>query len=464
MNNSPFVCFINRLINTKNYVHGTLTFLLLVLVCNPLWADTETKKLIYQLNIRDEITPGMARKVNAAILFAQQKKADVLLINMNTYGGLLDAADSIRTKILNCKIPTVVFIDRNAASAGALIAIACNKIYMREGGSIGAATVVNEKAEAMPDKYQSYMRSMMRSTAEARNRDPRIAEAMVDPRIYIEGVNDSGKVLTMTSIEAVKNNYCDGIAASIQEVLKQENIKNFTIEVYQPSWVENLIGFLINPAVSGVLILVMLGGLYFEMQHPGIGFPLIAALLAAVLYFAPLYLEGLADNWEIIIAFVGILLIVAELFIIPGFGIAGIAGIIFLVTGLTMSMLNNDGLNFSGVSSQRIFASLAIVTAAMVGALTLFIVAGKSLANTPAFNKLVLKTTMKSDNGYVSMEEEKLTLVGRNGKSVTVLRPSGKIEIDGKVYFASAESGFIDADTEVTIVSQQLNNLMVRRI
>ncbi len=459
-----FYSVINSIINNmRSYAIGIL-FCVLGLFFNSFHSYGQSKKLIYQLNIRDEITPGMARKVSSALAIARQRKADILLINMNTYGGLLDAADSIRTSLLNCDIPTVVYIDHNAASAGALIAIACKRIYMREGGSIGAATVVNESAEALPDKYQSYMRSMMRSTAEANGRDPRIAEAMVDPRIYIAGINDSGKVLTMTSSEALKNKYCDGIASSIAQVLEKENIGSYSIDIYQPTWIENLIGFLINPAVSGVLILVMLGGLYFEMQHPGIGFPLLAALLAAALYFAPLYLEGLAENWEILITVAGFILILMEIFVIPGFGIIGISGIVLLVVGLTTSMLNNDGLNFYGISTDRIFASLAIVMSAMVGALILFIVTGKSLANTPAFKKMVLKTTMQSGEGYSSMEQGQMSLVGMTGKSVTVLRPSGKIEIEGKVYYASAESGFIDVDQEVIVTNQQMNNLMVKKM
>lgn len=464
MINFSTTSFINRIINRLMFKSSTITLFLLIFVCKLVIADTEAKKLVYQLNIRDEITPGMARKVNKAISLAEEKHADIILIHMNTYGGLLDAADSIRTKILNCKIPSIVFIDHNAASAGALIAIACNKIYMREGGSIGAATVVDQTAKALPDKYQSYMRSMMRSTAEARKRDPRIAEAMVDPRIYIAGVNDSGKVLTLTSSEALKNNYCNGIAESITQVLQKENLKNYSLEVYQPTWVENLIGFLINPAVSGVLILVMLGGLYFEMQHPGIGFPLIAAILAGILYFAPLYLEGLAENWEVLLTVAGLLLILTEIFVIPGFGVAGISGIILMVTGLTVSMLNNDGFNFSGVTTQKIFASMAIVMGAMVGALIMFIATGKSLAKTPAFRKMVLQTTMDSGSGYVSMEHGQSSLVGMKGKTLTVLRPSGKIIIGGKVYFASAESGFITIDEEVIVVSQQMSNLMVRKI
>jgi membrane-bound serine protease (ClpP class) len=188
------------------------------------------KKLVYKLNIKQEITPGMWRQTKQAFEAADTLGADIILIHMNTYGGTVIDADSIRTKILQSNIPVYVFIDNNAASAGALISIACDSIYMRPGGSIGAATVVNQTGQAMPDKYQSYMRSTMRTTAEAKGKVPvvegndttyngggipRIAEAMVDPSIYIEGVIDTGKVLTFTSGEAVQYGFCDGLAENI---------------------------------------------------------------------------------------------------------------------------------------------------------------------------------------------------------------------------------------------------------
>ena len=185
-----------------------ITFLLIFTVFTPSFFTLASgQTTVFQFDIKDEISPGVARHVQKALLTAREQQADLILIRMNTYGGLLDAADSIRTALLNTKKPVIVFIDNNAASAGALIAIACNKIYMRKGSSIGAATVVTQNAEALPDKYQSYMRSMMRSTAEARGRDPRIAEAMVDARIAIPGVNDSGKVLTLTSTKTLRLGY-----------------------------------------------------------------------------------------------------------------------------------------------------------------------------------------------------------------------------------------------------------------
>jgi len=422
----------------------------------------KSQKIVYQFDIKDEISPGMARQVSKALSEAETQNADLVLIRMNTYGGLVDAADSIRTSILNSRIPVIVFIDNNAASAGALISIACEKIYMRKGASIGAATVVTQNAEALPDKYQSYMRSMMRSTAEARGRDPRIAEAMVDPRLAIEGVIDSGKVLTLTGSEAMKLNYCNGIAENEFEVLKLENIEDYKIIVFTPSLLDRLIGWLMHPAISGVLILLMLGGLYFELQQPGIGFPLVIAVLAAVMYFAPLYLDGLAANWEILVSFIGILLIAAEIFIIPGFGIAGISGLALLLFGLTSSLLRNDGFDFSGVSTYAFSSSIATVLLGMAGALVLFLFSSKILLASPMFKKMVLSTELSSGKGYSSAIL--LPAIGSRGITVTLLRPSGKIKIDEQVYTASCESGFLEMDVEVEVVAILGGNLVVKAI
>jgi membrane-bound serine protease (ClpP class) len=419
---------------------------------------------IYQVDIRDEISNGMARQFTRAINEAMAQKADLVIIHMNTYGGLLDAADSIRTRLLNLSIPSIVFIDNNAASAGALISIACNRIYMRNGANIGAATVVDMNGQVVPDKYQSYMRSMMRSTAQARGRDPQIAEAMVDPRTYIAGVNDSGKVLTMTSAEAVKNKYCDGIAENIAEVLKLEKVNKYTITEFKPTLTDRLITFLISPAISGILILLMLGGIYYELQAPGIGFPLIVAVAAAVLYFAPLYLEGLAENWEVLVAIAGFILIALEIFVIPGFGVAGISGIVLVIFGLTVSMLGNTGLDFSGLSAQQITTSLAVVLLSMVGVTLLFIFTGKALTASPIFKRMVLQTSMQSGDGYISSENNLSLLLGKSGIALNMLRPSGKVEIEGSIYNAQANSGFIDAGKKIVVVKTEMSGLFVKEL
>lgn len=455
---SLFNTIINTLCCSALRLSGVLLFLILLTSIQNASAD---KSIVYQIDIREEIAPGTARKVSVGLKKAESAKADYLLIHLNTYGGLLDAADSIRTALLNSRIPVIVFIDNNAASAGALISIACNKIYMRKGGSIGAATVVNQNTEALPDKYQSYMRSMMRSTAEARGRDARIAEAMVDARISIPGVNDSGKVLTLTGSEAMALNYCNGLAESIPEVLKLAGVSDYEIIRFEPGWTDILIGWLIHPAVSGVLILLILGGLYYELQQPGIGFPLVISVAAAILYFAPLYLEGLAENWEILLSIAGIALIAVELFVIPGFGVTGISGLILLVSGLTLSLLRNDGLDFSGISGMAIASSIATVLAGTASSLLLFLFASKVITQSPLTRKMVLSTSLAS--GKEATESmQVMPAIGERGLSITLMRPSGKIRIGESVFSASCETGFVEAGTAVEITAVNGLHVTVR--
>ena len=438
------------------------------------------KKLVYKLNIKKQIAPAILRQTQQAFKAADTLGADVFLIHMNTYGGTVLDADSIRTRILQSPIPVYVFIDNNAASAGALISIACDSIYMRPGGSIGAATVVNQTGQAMPDKYQSYMRSTMRATAEAHGkdtiisgndtiiqwrRDPRIAEAMVDERVYIEGISDSGKVLTFTPSEAIENGYCQGIAENIPEVLQQVGIENYEIVEYQPTFLERIIGFLVSPMISGLLIMAIIGGIYFEMQSPGIGFPIGVALLAAVLYFAPLYLEGLAANWEILVFIIGIALVAVEIFVIPGFGVPGIIGVLFIFAGLVLSLINNVDFNFEGVEMKGVGVAVMTVVVGIFGGFVLALYLGNKLftAKSGPFKNLSLNTIQDIAEGYSNVDASFLQLKGKTGVAQTVLRPGGKVIIDAEIYDAVAESGFIDRNEAVLVTRVGTSQLYVER-
>ena len=435
-------------------------------------------KLVLKFDIKENISPAIWRQTKQAFDEADSMKVDLILIHMNTYGGTVVDADSIRTRILNSKIPVVVFIDNNAASAGALISIACDRIYMRSGGSIGAATVVNQTGEKMPDKYQSYMRSTMRATAESHGkdtiiigqdttyrwkRDPQIAEAMVDERTYIPGVIDTGKILTFTPIEAMKNGYCEAICENVEEVLKLNQMENAQIIEYKPTALERFIGFMVNPIVSGILIMAILGGIYFEMQTPGIGFPLGVAILAAVLYFSPLYLEGLAANWEILIFIVGLILIALEIFVVPGFGVTGISGITLTFSGLVLSLVKNVNFSFDLVDMSDLLVALFTVFAGSIAGVGLSIYLSQKMfsAQTGQFSHLSLHQVMKSEDGYVGVDPELIRLKGKSGYAVTTLRPSGKIIIDGKNYDAIATIGMIDKGTEIVVNKVEAAQLYV---
>ncbi|MEZ5013955.1 MAG: hypothetical protein R2794_06655 [Chitinophagales bacterium] len=309
--------------------------------------DNQGEKKIYYFELHQDIMPMAVRLVDHALQEAKEMQADYIVMSLDSYGGLLDAGDTIHVKLLRCPIPILVYITNNAASAGALVAISCDSIYMSPYAKIGAASVVDQSGNPMDEKYQAYMRGIMRSTAEATGRDPEIAEAMVQGGGAVPGIIDSGKILTFTTSEAMKFGYCEGEVNSLDDLLKQAGIPKYTISEYKASAMDGLMGFLLNPVLRGLCITFIFLGLYFELQTPGIGFALIIAIIAALLYFAPLYIEGLAANWDILLFVIGIVLLVLEIFVIPGFGIAGVSGILLTFSGLVLSMLRNSGLDFS---------------------------------------------------------------------------------------------------------------------
>jgi membrane-bound serine protease (ClpP class) len=424
----------------------------------------DSSLVVYQFDIKEEIAPPVWHKTKKAFLEARELKSDLILIHLNTYGGLLDAADSIRTSILNSQIPVWIFIDNNAASAGALISIACDSIYMRSGANIGAATVVDQTGKPLPDKYQSYMRSMMRSTAEATGRNPDIAQAMVDPRIFIEGINDTGNVLTFTASEALKHKFCNGIAESIPGIFELAKVKNYTVIEQHLTVTDRIIRFLINPLVSGILIMIIIGGIYFELQAPGIGFPLAASVTAALLYFAPLYIEGLAEHWEIIIFIVGLVLLGIEIFIVPGFGVPGITGIVLVVAGLTLSMTRNEGFDFSQVHLTGLIRSFFIVVTAAFCSILLSFYFGKKILTTTTFGHLALNSVQNRDEGFSSSYKAYKDMLGKTGTAFTILRPAGKIKIGEDIYDATAETGYIEKGTPVKVCGYQTSQLIVKKL
>lgn len=443
---------------------------------------TGDRTTVYKFDIMKMIAAPAWRTTKMSLKEATELGADYILIHMNTYGGQVDMADSIRTAILNYPKPVLVFIDNQAISAGALISVACDSIYMRPGASIGAATVVDQTGQQVPDKFQSFMRGMMRSTAESHgkkpvvkngdttyvwHRDPAIAESMVDPKVYVEGISDTGSVLTLTTSEAIELGFCEGQALNVEEVLEQAGIENYVIEEFRPGGTEKIIQFLINPIVSGLLIMIIIGGLYFELQSPGVGFPLAAAVLAAILYFAPLYLEGLESNWQIVVFIAGIILVIVEIFAIPGFGVAGVLGIAGIIIGLTFTMIDKITFEFGpgtdGSGIQAALTSFVIVVVSMFLSFILSLWLSKKLFSpNNLFGKLALQKVQEVDEGYVSFDSKKQkSLIGAKGKAYTILRPSGKVIIDNEIYDARSEIGLIEKGTDIRVIRDETGQLYV---
>jgi len=419
---------------------------------------------VFVFEVKSDIDPRMNRKVRLALEEAKQIEADLIIIHMDTYGGAVNDADDIRTMILESDIPIYSFIDKDAASAGALISIACDSIYMAPGASIGAATVVmGGSGEAAPDKYQSYMRSMMRSTAEARGRDPRIAEAMVDERLEVEGVSKAGEVVTFTVSEAIANGFCEGQVASIEDLLEEQGMSEAKITYYEPSAIEDVIALFLNPVVSGFLILIIFGGIYFELQTPGIGFPLLASITAIILYFIPYYLTGLATNFELVLFVVGVVFLLVEIFVLPGFGIFGILGIAGILAGLTLGMIPNDAFDFTFVASGTLFSALLTVIIAAILATVIIFTLTPKVNEWKAFSSISLATTQQKLDGYTSSSYSD-TLVGKEGIAHTRLMPSGRILVEDEIYDAYSRGEFIDRGEKIKIISAEGTSLRVKKI
>jgi len=428
----------------------------------PIGLKAQTTKVL-QLSIKNDIDPRMNRYIELGLDAASDDNYDLIIIEMDTYGGLVTDAKDIVEKLLNFKKPIYVFINKDAASAGALISIACDSIYMAPGASIGAATVVMGQGEAAPDKYQSYMRSTMRSTAEEKGRDPAIAEAMVDERIEIEGVTKAGEVITFTTSEAIKNGFCEAEVNDIKELLTRAGITEYELDEFSISSVEKIIAVFLNPMLSGILIMIIIGGIYFELQSPGVGFPILAAIIAAVLYFIPYYLNGLAANWELIVFFIGIVLIAIELFAIPGFGIFGITGIVLTVSSLVLVMLGNDVFDFTLVPFDNIFTATATTLGGILGGFLLLFLGGMKLADTRFFDRVALTAVQNKTEGYTARFHE-ATMVGKQGITYTVLKPSGKVMIDNDMYDAFTGGAYVEKGENITVIAEEGNALHVKKI
>jgi membrane-bound serine protease (ClpP class) len=266
---------------------------------------------------------------------------------------------------------------------------------------------------------------------------------MVDPSIYVEGISDTGKVLTFTTEEAIRHGFCEGPAENIEEVLEAADVGNYEIRRHKSTGLDKIIGFLLNPMISGIMIMILVGGIYFELQSPGIGFPLAAAVVAAVLYFAPLYLEGLAENWELVIFIVGLLLITVEIFAIPGFGVAGIAGIILVVSGLTLAMVDNIVFELEwNIAFAEVIKRFFIVVTSMFLSLIISLYLGKHLFTSKAFAGLALDSKLNTEDGFLGVESQQ----------------------KDQIYDAVSEYGFINKGEKVKVTRYETGQIYVIKV
>lgn len=398
---------------------------------------SDSLSVFYRIRLDQDIDPSAQRLVVLGLEKAAKAEADYVLLDINTYGGAVNAADSIRAAILRYDKPVVAYVNMQAASAGALISIACDSIYMRTGSSIGAATVVNQTGEVAPDKYQSFMRGMMRATAKANGRDPEIAESMVD----------TANVLSLTPDEAIEVGYCEGIAEEVSDVARIVARDNeFIIKDMEDdmTWLDRLIQFLLNPLLQSIFMMMIIGGIFVEIRTPGIGLPLLTAVVGALLYFAPGYLGHLVSYWEILLFVVGIILIAMEIFVLPGFGVCGITGIIAVVVSLAFAMVDNAELfHWDGtLNLEPVLMPLGIVIISSAVAIFGSVWLVKKLYETRSFDHIALRQSLTGEEGFVGVVSGLESLVGQEVTVFTDMRPSGKVRTaDGRIFEASMKFG-----------------------
>ena len=432
-----------------------LVLLLFVLYVTEAFCN-DSLTVIYRIRLDQDIDRSSQRLVTLGLEKAEKASADYVLLDLDTYGGAVDAADSIRSAILGYEKPVVAFINMQAASAGALISIACDSIYMKTGSSIGAATVVDQNGKVMPDKYQSFMRGMMRSTAQATGRDPKIAESMTD----------TAGVLTLTPSEAVEVGFCEGIAESYEEVAKiLASDGDFIVKDLKDdmSWLDKLIQFLLHPLLQSIFMMMIVGGIFVEIRTPGIGLPLLTAVVGALLYFAPAYIGHLAEYWEILLFVAGLILIALEIFVIPGFGVAGISGIVIVIVSLALAMVDNgeffrwDGtLNLQPIVRPGCIVVLS-ASAAVFGSIWLV----RKLFATRSFDHIALRQELKASDGFTGVVNGLEVIVGECVTVFTDMRPSGKvIASDGRVYEAALKfGGYASKGEKLKVVSSEQGRL-----
>ncbi|MFB3057289.1 MAG: nodulation protein NfeD [Ignavibacteriaceae bacterium] len=430
-------------------------FFLLLLISSVLLPQ----KKVYVAFIEDEIDLGLAPYIRRVVSEAEKENAEAIIFKINTFGGRVDAATQIKDAILSTNILTIAFINNRAISAGSLIALSCDKIVMVEGSSIGATTVVDQAGKKQSEKYQSYMRSEMRATAERNGRRKDIAEGMVDERVVIEGLVDSTQLITLTSEEAYNYGIADTLVNDIDELLSAFNLKTANrIEINQ-NWAEAVVRFLNNHIITSILRMIGFFGLLAEIKSPGWGVPGTAGLIALTLFFGTSYILQLASVIEILMFIIGVALILLEIFIIPGFGIAGIGGIILVFASLFLSLVGGDPfLDFELVSRAIIQLSISLVLA-----LVLIFVLAKYLPKTSIFNKFVLSVSEKS-GGSFSYHSIAKNLIGAEGIALTTLRPAGTAKINGKRVDVVTESEYVEKGKKIKVLAVDGIKVLVKEI
>lgn len=416
--------------------------------------------IVYVVPIDGTIDLGLAPFVQRVIDEATAAGAAAVLLDINTFGGRVDAAVQIRDTLLRSKLRTIAFINKRAISAGALISLAAQDIVIASGGTIGAAMPVQsggagKAALPVEEKTVSYVRKEFRATAEARKRPLQIAEAMVDSDVVIPGLIAKGKLLTLTTDEAIKYKVAEHRAENLEEALEKVGLAGAEIRRAQANWAEELVRILTHPVVSSLLVTVAILGIVIELRTPGFGVPGAIGLGSLGLILWGHWIVQLAGWEEVLLAAVGLVLLALEIFVIPGFGIAGALGILGILAALVLAMVGQ------GNTTGLLMLVGARVMFSMVFALLLSLVFLRFMTHSRLGRRLVLDFGLDAGKGYASAPESDHRLLGREGVATSPLHPAGIAQIDGLRVDVVSNGAPIDAGAAIIVEKVDGNRVVV---
>lgn len=433
-----------------------LALLLLSALClaTPAWAQ---RPLVYQVPVTGTIENGLAPFIARSIKEAAQAGASLIVLDIDTPGGRIDAAERIVDAIRGSSVPVVAWVHPRAWSAGAMIALATEEIYVTPGGALGAATPVDGSGTKASEKMVSAMRAEFRSLAEARGRNPALAEAMVDESLDIPDLAPAGKLLSVTSQQALAVGLADGEANTLDAVLASRGVVGATVMQISPNWAELVVRFATNPIVAPLLLSLGILGLIFELKAGAFGVGGLVSLASLGLFFGSSFVLGLAGWEEIIFLGVGLIAIGVEVFVLPGFGVAGVLGIGLIGGAMVMAMLG------TAPSGGDVMSALAVLGTAIVITAAVFITWVRHLPNSTRWRGLLLHDSVPRGDGYLSapMRGE---LIGKQALTLTDLRPSGTAEIDGERIDVVSEGDYIKSGAAVTILRADGYRHVVRAV
>lgn len=417
--------------------------------------------IVYVVPIEGMIDLGLSPFLARTIGEAKDAGAAAVLLDINTFGGRVDAAVAMRDTLINSPVRTIAFVNQRAISAGALIAMACETLIMAPGGTIGAAApVVGGTGESKPadEKSVSYVRKEFRATAEVRKRPPEFAEAMVDADVEIAEVIATGKLLTLTTSEAIEHKVADLTASTVEAALEAAGLERAQVREASQTWAETFVRFLTNPIVSSLLMSVGLLGLLVEIRTPGFAVPGTIGLLSLGLFFWGHWIVRLAGWEELLLVSIGVLLIALEVFVIPGMTVAGVAGVLALVAGFGMTLAG------AGATVAVIVNALGRVALSLLLAMAGTFVLLRFLPRLPFGRRLILASGMQAALGFVSGPESDLRWLGRSGTALSPLRPAGIAEIGGTRIDVVSDGGFIERGAAIEVTRVDGNRIVVRQV